>query len=111
MENEIRTSFSKRSRPIIAHDYIAFTLLIVHEFWPHRSAPSRKTLEVSMRESREARRLQRGASFIVAFPAVYRDSLANGKRHNGGHDGTKRGPCRYRGIVPRNVVRRGARVP
>lgn len=29
-----------------------------------------------MRESREARRLQRGASFIVAFPAVYRDSLA-----------------------------------
>lgn len=57
-------------------------------------------------DARKSRRLQRGASFIVAFPAVYRDSLANGKRHNGGHDGTKSRPCRYR---PRNVVAQGCR--
>lgn len=57
-----------------------------------------------MRESREPRRLQRGASFIVAFPAVYRDSLANGKRYNGGHAGTKRWPCRYRGVASLGIA-------
>lgn len=53
-------------------------------------------------------------SFIAAFPAVYRDSLANGKRHNGVHEwnkeSTKGGGGRYRQaspacIVARNVVR------
>lgn len=62
-----------------------------------------RDLEVSTRECREPQ--GGGASFIVAFPAVYRDSLANGKRQNGGHAGTKSRPCRYR---PRNVVRKGA---
>lgn len=57
-----------------------------------------------MRESREPRRLQRGASFIVAFPAVYRDSLANGKRYNGGHAGTKRWSCRYRGVASLGIA-------
>lgn len=28
-------------------------------------------------------------SFIAAFPAVYRDSLANGKQHNGVHEWNK----------------------
>lgn len=65
-----------------------------------------------VRKSLRARNEGCAVSFIAAFPAVYRDSLANGKQHNGVHEWNKEPPTR-RGQVspyrPRNVVhgRRG----
>lgn len=55
------------------------------------------------RKSLRARNEGCAMSFIAAFPAVYRDSLANGKRHNGRtRIGTKsrRDGTRYRQAMP-----------
>lgn len=60
-----------------------------------------------MRKSLRARNEGCAVSFIAAFPAVYRDSLANGKRHNG-HDGTRmeqRVDATRRGQVSPGVAR------
>lgn len=100
------------NHPIIVHNYIASTSLRSLSFWTHRSAPSRKTLEVSKVARRDGYSVARHSSwlfrlFIAIVWQTGNGTMADTMEQRDGRAGIA-ASARYR---PRNVVRRGARVP